>query len=301
MFWEQATIQLAISDLRGINNEIKLNWQGTELAFTLGLKYNNIGTSGISVASLDFQKNTIHNFKIELGLKGSKSLQFTPVGEKTEVRLSSNYNDPGFVGNFLPANREISTSGFLAEWNILHFNRNYPQQWTAEQNSGITPEILNQSDFGVELVTVADNYQKNMRSAKYAILIILIVFTLFFMFEVFTKHRIHPFQYVMVGSALILFYLLLLSVTEQLGFNVAYIMATLAVSMLVTFYSRSFLPNWINSLGIAAAVLGCFGFVFVLLQLESLALLVGSVGLFVLLAALMFATRKINWYNDQKK
>jgi inner membrane protein len=215
------------------------------------------------------------------------------------VHLSSTWNDPGFTGNFLPKTREIKESGFTADWTVLHFNRNFPQHWTDKKyDTNVSYASLQNSNFGVELVTVANHYQKNMRSAKYAILVIIIIFMVFFMYEVFSKQRIHPFQYIMVGIAITLFYLLLLSFSEQIGFNLSYLISALAVTLLVLLYSRSFMPKLKNSLGVGLALFACFGFIFILLQLESYALLAGSVGLFVLLAILMYATRKINWYKE---
>ena len=300
ILWESAQIQLAINDLRGINEEVKLKWNNSETIFSPGLKKSVIGESGISVSLPNFSANNFPgNFQISLNLKGSRSLMFTSVGEKTNVNLKSPWNDPGFIGNFLPKEREINESGFSANWTILHFNRNFPQQWSdGGNNSGINNSEIHNSDFGVELVTLANHYQKNMRSAKYAVLIIIITFIVFFLYEVFSKQRIHPFQYIMVGGAITIFYLLLLSISEQLGFNHAYIIATSAVIILIFLYSRSFISKIKNSLGIALALGACYVFIFVLLQLESYALLAGSVGLFLLLAMLMFFTRKINWYKE---
>lgn len=299
VLWEQAETQLSISDLRGINKEVQLIWSGEELIFSPGLSSSQNGESGISLGIPDFTGKKINDFQLTLDLKGSKSLLFTPVGEKTEVELASSWNDPGFTGNFLPSSREITDDGFTAKWNVLHFNRNFPQQWTNEsQQGGVPAHFLHNSDFGVELVSLANHYQKNTRSAKYAILVILITFIVFFMYEVFSKQRIHPFQYIMVGSAITLFYLLLLSITEHLGFNLAYLIASLAVLLLVFLYSRTFMPKLKNSAGVGLALSACFGFVFILLQLESFALLAGSVGMFILLAVLMYSTRKVNWYKE---
>lgn len=222
---------------------------------------------------------------------------FTPLGEQTSVHLESTWNDPGFTGNYLPADRNVNDNGFQAEWSVLHFNRNYPQQWVSTNNALNQNDIEN-SKFGVEMVSLADHYQKNIRSAKYAILIIIITFVVFFMFEVLSKQRIHPFQYIMVGSAISIFYLLLLSISEHLGFNLAYLVAALAVILLVFFYTRSFMPKLTNQLGTSLGLAGCYSFIFILLQLESFALLTGSIGLFVLLAALMYSTRKVNWYKE---
>ena len=297
VMWEKAEIKLSISDLRGINKEVKMKWSGKELTFSPGLSSSQHGESGISVALDSLSENKSHKFSFILDLKGSKSLMFTPVGEKTEVEITSPWNDPGFTGNFLPKERQIDADGFKAQWSVLHFNRNFPQQWINNESLSDS-QIPHDSDFGVQLVSMANHYQKNTRSAKYAILIIVITFIFFFMFEVFSKQRIHPVQYIMVGSAITLFYLLLLSITEHLGFNSAYLIAALAVLALVGLYSHTFMPKLKNSIGVVSSLAACFGFIFILLQLESFALLAGSVGLFILLAILMYATRKVNWYKQ---
>lgn len=299
VLWENAHIQLAIEDLRGISEEVILLWNDKKITFSPGLQKTAIGHTGISVLLKDnVTDNFQGKFQISLDLKGSRNLMFTPVGEKTTVELESTWNDPGFIGNFLPNERIVEKSGFNAKWNVLHFNRNFPQSWINDQSQGVLNSDITNSAFGVELVTMANHYQKNTRSAKYAILIIIITFIVFFMFEVFTKQRIHPFQYVLVGSAITIFYLLLLSISEHLGFNLAYFIATLSVMFLVFFYSRSFMPKLKNSIGIGLSLAACYAFIFILLQLESYALLAGSIGLFVLLAMLMYFTRKINWYKE---
>ena len=299
VMWKKAEVKILISDLRGINKEVKMNWEGEELIFAPSLTTNLNQENGISLVVPKFANKQTNNFNLNLELKGSKSLLFTPVGEKTEVEITSSWNAPGFIGNFLPTKRKINDTGFEAEWDVLHFNRNYPQQWINKNDSnGIPANLLHNSDFGVELISVANHYQKNTRSAKYAILIIIIIFVVFFMHEVFTRERIHPFQYLMVGFAITLFYLLLLSISEHLGFNLAYFLSALAVLILIVLYSRTFMQKLKNSIGLGFELTACFAFVFVLLQLESFALLAGSVGMFILLAMLMFATRKVNWYKE---
>ncbi|WP_297093166.1 cell envelope integrity protein CreD [uncultured Draconibacterium sp.] len=298
IIWDDAQLQLSISDLRGINKGLELSWNDKSHTFSPGKVSSPIGHSGVSIPLKELSANDLNGaFSIKLQLKGSQNLMFTPLGEQTTVHLESTWNDPGFTGNYLPANRNVNDKGFQADWSVLHFNRNYPQQWISTINT-INQNDIENSKFGVEMVSLADHYQKNIRSAKYAILIIIITFVVFFMFEVLSKQRIHPFQYIMVGSAISIFYLLLLSISEHLGFNLAYLVAALAVIILVFFYTRSFMPKLKNQLGTSLGLAGCYLFIFILLQLESFALLTGSIGLFVLLAALMYSTRKVNWYKE---
>ncbi len=293
VLWDKAKLLVAISDLRGINDRISLTWNDSPFSFTPGMENQLIGNNGISLPlpSLSLE-DFPGNFQFKLNLKGSESLGFAPLGETTEVELQSKWNDPGFEGSFLPEKHDITNDGFSAHWKVLNFNRNFPQEWKNNEYK------VTDADFGVRLVTVADHYQKSSRSAKYAILVILFVFLSFFLNEIITKQKIHPFQYILVGFAVLVFYLLLLSIAEQLGFNLAYFISALAVILMVLLYSYSFLKKWNNALILTLILTFSFGFIFVLMQLETLALLVGSIGLFVVLALTMFFTRKINWYNE---
>lgn len=293
ILWEKAKVLVSISDLRGINNRIDFSWNNTIYPFTPGMENKLIGNNGISVLLPNLSPEDFPGeFQFKLNLKGSQSLNFAPLGETTEVTLKSPWNDPGFTGNFLPADYDITKDGFVANWKVLNFNRNFPQEWKNDDYR------VTDADFGVNLVTVADHYQKSSRSAKYAILVILFTFLSFFLNEVITKQKVHPFQYILVGFAVLVFYLLLLSISEQLGFNVAYLISAVSVITMVLLYTRTFLKKWSHSLIQTMILTFSFGFIFVLMQLETYALLVGSIGLFVVLGLTMFFTRKINWYNQ---
>jgi len=293
MDWNKAEISIALSDLRGISNVAELEWNGKKQLFSPGMDKKSLGTNGITLPlPLDPETSFPATFHCVLHLKGSHSLQFAPLGESTTVKLSSTWNDPGFTGSFLPASYLVNAEGFSGEWKILHFNRNYPQAWKGEKFS------MTASDFGVELVTIADQYQKNIRSAKYGILVILFVFLSFFLYELITGERIHPIQYALTGFAIPIFYLLLLSISEHLGFNPAYLIASISVLSLVFAYSRSFLKQWTSSILLTLVLAVSFAFIFMLLQMETYALLTGSIGLFLILGFTMFLTRKINWYSE---
>lgn len=291
--WNKAELSIGLSDLRGISNMVEMVWNGQKYTFLPGMDDPVIGTGGISLPlPLDPATSFPATFECILHLKGSHSLHFSPLGETTTVRLSSAWNDPGFTGSFLPVSHNITPDGFTADWKVLHFNRNFPQTWKGDKYK------MAGSDFGVELVTVADHYQKNIRSAKYGILVIVLVFISFFLSEVISGERIHPVQYALVGFALLLFYLLLLSLSEHLGFNISYLIASAAVLTMVFAYSRSFLKKRINSLMLTAVLAASFIFIFVLLQMETYALVTGSIVLFIILGLIMYLTRKINWYNE---
>jgi len=293
VLWEKAQLSVAISDLRGINTKVNMIWNGKSQPFSPGMDNKLIGVNGISLNLSDSGMASFPaDFTFTLDLKGSDGLQFAPLGETTTVHIHSSWNDPGFQGSFLPVNRAVTAEGFDANWKILNFNRNYPQEWKDDGFNVTT------ADFGVNLVKTAVHYQKCSRSTKYGIVVMLLIFLSFFLNEIITKQKIHPFQYILVGFAILVFYLLLLSISEQLGFNPAYLIAAISVTALVLAYSRTFLKTWTNSIVLTLILALSFGFIFVLMQLESYALLAGSIGLFVILGLTMFLTRKINWYEE---
>ncbi|TDN98255.1 cell envelope integrity protein CreD [Sunxiuqinia elliptica] len=289
--WDQIRLSIAVGDLRGISSAVALKWNDQQLPFSPGMNTPTLGTNGISlILSGNNIKTMPAEFSIQLELKGSNAISFAPLGETTNVSLSSSWNDPSFQGLFLPTDRNVNEKGFTAEWKVLNYNRDFPQQWTDNAYD------LKSSDFGVALVDVADHYQKNERTAKYGIMIIVFVFLSFFLNEIITKQRVHPFQYILVGFAILAFYLLLLSFSEHVGFNLAYLISAVSVIGMVFIYSRSFLKTWLSSIALTSILSVAFLFIFILLQLESFALLVGSIGLFLILGLTMFFTRRINWY-----
>ncbi len=293
IMWDHAEVTFAISDLRGIQDIVKLDWNGTEYEFSPGMNNYSIGNNGINVrVPVDPQWDQI-SYKCTLQLKGSKGLMFAPLGEETTVHLESDWSSPSFNGSFIPDNRTVSKDGFSCDWKVLYFNRNFPQKWLNNEQKVIS------SDFGVELLLKADHYKKNTRTAKYAILVIILTFITFFLSEIINKTRIHSFQYIMIGLAISLFYLLLLSLSEHVGFNKAYIIASAGIILMVVLYSRTFFKKIKISLLLGTMLVLIYGFIFILLQLESLALLMGSLGLFLILALTMYATRNINWYQNR--
>ena len=286
--WEQAKVAFGLSDLRGIENQLKMQWGDSLLSFDPGLENADVISAGVSSA-VPFTSNEIP-FSFEISLKGSQALSFTPVGKTNEVKLTSAWKNPSFKGSFLPTDYTINENGFEANWKVLHLNRNYPQQWIDNSQS------VYGSNFKVELYVPADQYQKSTRSAKYAIMFIALTFVLFFFVEVFNAKQIHPIQYLLVGFALILFFTLLLSISEHLGFNRAYLISAFATLLLIGIYVRSVLGS-LKLTAITSGILTIlYGFIFVTLQLQDYALLLGSIGLFVVLSVVMILSRKVDWY-----
>jgi inner membrane protein len=216
---------------------------------------------------------------------------FSPVGKITDVNINSSWSDPKFTGAYLPDDRDNTGDSFSAHWNVLHLNRNFPQQWINDDQN------VENSDFGFELLLTVDNYKKSFRSIQYAILFIAFTFIVFFFVEIMQKVFIHPIQYILVGFALIVFFTLLLSISEQMNFNLAYLLSAAATLILVTGYVKAILKNTKIALMVAGILALLYSFIFVIIQLEDMALLIGSIGLFIVLSAVMYLSRKIDWYN----
>lgn len=291
ILWSKATLNVGISDLRGIEKEVYLKQNNLNKAFQPGISESTLFNSGIHIPLQESIQQFINNdFSIDISLKGSEELFFVPIGKNTEVTMTSSWKDPSFTGSFLPKDRKIGPDGFEASWKVLHFNRNYPQSWTTADYQ------IQDSKFGVNLLVAADHYQKSLRTSKYAILIIALSFLIFFLIEVTQKLRIHAFQYILIGLALMLFYTLVLSISEHLGFNTAYWISCISVIALISFYSYSVLNKKRLSYLLAGSLTMIYGFIFIIIQIETYALLVGSIGLFVILGLTMYFTRKITWY-----
>lgn len=294
ILYDQAFLTVGISDLRGIKNQITVNWNKDELEVNPGSKLSDLIYSGFTVAlpNVKEQVGKKADFSFSMELQGSRNLSFTPLGSTTKVDLKSTWDSPSFNGSFLPDSREISTDGFSASWSILQLNRNYPQTWVGNDNHN----KIEDSSFGVELILPLDDYQKTYRSAKYAAMTIALTFLIFFLVEILNKRKIHPFQYALVGLALCLFYVLLLSISEHSNFNIAYGLSTLGIVTMVSLYSLSVFKQLKLSLLLCTVVSAIYGFLFVTMQLADYALLMGSIGLTIILALTMYFTRNINWY-----
>lgn len=312
----EAFVSLGVSDLKGIKEAVRLSFGNERLTFNPGIETSDIFGSGISVPVRIEAGQDEYKFSCELNLNGSSTLHFLPLGKETTVKLQSSWATPSFVGSFLPEQRNISPSGFDASWKVLQYNRNYPQQGLGsfipqqiQNNDGPTPvRAYDQAAvaaspgqlngaFGVKLLLPIDEYQKTTRSAKYAGMFILITFTAFFFVEILNRRKLHPIQYLLVGFAVCLFYVLLLSISEHLSFNWAYLIGCATILGLVTFYTKSIFNNARLTLIFNGIITLLYGFFYSLLQLEDYALLLGSIGLVLILATVMYLTRNIDWYN----
>lgn len=294
VLWDKVTVLLGIPDLRGLQDQVRLEWDGQQSIFEPGIPVSGVLQSGIHAPlalSPETTPGTAKRFNIELALKGSGSLFFCPVGKVTDLTLRSTWADPSFTGAFLPTDKIITDAGFEAKWKVLNLNRNYPQHWTSDQSIE-----FGGSAFGVDFLLPVDNYQKSIRSVKYAILFIGLSFLTIFFIEMRQSRRVHPFQYALIGLALVIFYTLLVSISEQLSFDAAYLIAAAMTVGLTGLYARSLFQSNRLALFVSGTLSVLYGFLFVVLQQQDYALLIGSLGLFVILSVVMYASRKINWH-----
>ncbi len=287
---------LGISDLRGIK-EVSIQVAGTMMEEMPGLPTTDIAQKGIHIPlSPEMLSLDPIPFQIDLRLDGSSDLSFVPVGKNTELELESNWQDPSFDGAFLPipALTGTSSEGFHARWEVNYLNRSYPQHWFNHAAN------LSDSSFGVHFLIPVDHYQKSMRSVKYALMFIALSFLIFFLTELISGIRLHPIQYLLVGMALVVFYTLLISLAEHLGFDPAYLISSLATVLLISLYVKSSTGRTKQGLMTGSLLLVLYAFLYTTLQLQDFSLLFGSVGIFAVIAIIMFVSRKVNWFRERE-
>lgn len=290
--WNAATIDIGFTSSASLAHLVEFEWGGTKYKMKSGASDGQVFQSGIHADVQIDPKQKSYSFKSEIGIHGSEAMQYLPLASNTSIRMTSDWSSPGFVGLPLPTSRDITDTGFTANWSLTEYNRSFKETW---ENNEIMLDHRTES-FGVDLVQMIGHYQKNMRSAKYALLIISLSFLVFFFFEMLKGSRIHPIQYIFVGLALSVFYTLLLSLSEHLGFGIAYLIAAVAVVGLVSWYSRFILSQGANVMILTLVLAGLYSYIYILLQMEEFALLVGSIGLFLVLAIAMYLSRHMDWY-----
>jgi len=295
ILWDKATLLIKTTNLKGLKSEVKLNLHGNTYAFE-SLPTNNSAVNTLEsslIALNDFPSEATRNFKFTLTYNGSKSIRFVPIGKVTNVQLTSNWEHPKHTGSFITQHkRTLENGGFEANWKLLHTNRSFAQQYFK------TLPNLEQYAFGTDFIIPVDEYQQSERAVKYGFLVIGLTFLVFFLIQTLSKISIHPFQYLMIGLALVMFYTLLISISEHSSFFKAYLIAGPAVIVMIALYSKSILKNWKFPALIGITLTALYSFIYVIIQLESYALLVGSVGLFIILGIVMYVSRKIDWDVD---
>ncbi len=294
--WQRPWLSLLVSDIRGVASQPQLNWRGETLEFLSGNRLTD-QASGMHVMlqPLEAVKAADYDFDFTLNLHGMERLEFSPVGKTTQVTLASDWPHPSFIGRYLPAERDISKTGFNANWQVSSFSSDMPQTMEALMEGNARRFLDN--TFGVSFINSVDVYQQTERSVKYGVLFLVLTFVVFFLYEVMKRLRLHPMQYLLVGTALSVFYLLLISLSEHIAFELAYLIATLASVTIIGFYLSGVMKNRLMAL-LFSGVLGLlYAMLFAILRSEDNALLMGSLLLFATLSTVMVVTRRLDWYS----
>lgn len=294
--WEKASILINTNNLKSIKGAVNVSFNGQQYTFEPVARENETDTvATLETPAINIREVFTANMPFDLSISydGSKQLGIVPIGKLTETKITSNWPTPGFDGNFLPEKKTVGDNGFTANWKISHLNRPFVQQYFTA-----LPD-LERYAFNVKFLIPVDEYQQNERASKYGFLVIGLTFLIFFLIQTISKIGIHIFQYSMIGLALIMFYTLLISITEHSSFKFAYLVAGVAVVVMIATYSISILKNKKFPLFIATSLTALYSFIYIIIQLQSYALLAGSIGLFVILGAVMYVSRTIDWNNSR--
>ncbi len=294
--WASASIAVGISDARAIAESPNLQLNNQTVPFVPGGQ-QIVGLPPLILAPIgkligdDFPETLA--FSIKLRIKGSDALHFLPLGDTTTANMRSEWLSPSFTGSYLPDTRDVNDAGFTANWNISSIGRALPSSWSARSRSA---ELASGSAFGVDLYMPISVYRLTLRATSYGILFVGLTFVVYFLFETVAGLRLHPLQYLMVGLANVLFYLLLVSFAEHIGFGLAYLLSSTASSALTVGYSLSILGGRARGMVMAGILVVLYSFLYLTLNAETYALLAGSLGLWVTLAMIMYLTRRIDWF-----
>jgi inner membrane protein len=288
-------LSVLVRDQRGIAQPPVISWENRKLAFKPGSNLAN-AASGMHVKLPELGTDRVVQipFAFDLELRGMSRMDYALLSENTDVKLIADWPHPKFTGELLPEQREVNEQGFTAQWQASSFSFNVSgalEECSKGQCAGLLQRAV-----GFELLQPVDVYQQSERSIKYAALFIILTFVVLIMFELLKKLRVHPVQYTLVGLALTVFYLLLISLSEHISFLKAYLVAALASTGLLTFYFGAILHSHRLGLLLGSGLLGLYFILYIILQAEDKALLMGSVLIFVVLAVLMLATRNLDWY-----
>lgn len=286
-------LRLPLSDVRGLREVRSFSLNGVPARLQPGLQI-----LGFSTAALALDKSVLNAplaLELDMIVAGTERLQFLPLARTTDLSVQAPWGDPSFIGAFLPARHQVEADSFQANWQVLELNRGYGQQWDVGE---VDDAHLAASAFGVALYQPASVYQQNERAGKYGVLFIALSFVAFFLFEVLKKLRVHPVQYLLIGVSLCTFYLLLLALSEQIGFGAAYTVAAAAVALMVGGYAAAVLSTRQAGLMLGGSLVVVYGLLYGLVASERYSLLIGSVALVAVVALLMYLTRQVDWYGE---
>ncbi|MDD4928814.1 MAG: cell envelope integrity protein CreD [Gallionella sp.] len=285
---EAAYFVMNVSDSRGIRNVPALTLNGTKREFSPGGAVSGNGMH-VKLDDMDVSQSHAFRFDFPLELQGMTTLAVAPSGNNTEMTLKSSWPHPSFGGSFLPRTRSVDQKGFTAHWQVSNLARNRAAHVEAGQQAA--PET-----FSVDFIDPVNVYSLSERAVKYGVMFVVLVFTAFFMFEVLAGLRIHPLQYMLVGLAMAMFFLLLISLSEHLSFLVSYIGSGAACVILIGTYLTGMLRNRRSAQAFAGGIALLYAVLYGVLQSEDNALLMGTLLMFTALASVMLLTRRMDWY-----
>jgi inner membrane protein len=291
--WKRAQIVLGMSDVRALEAPTAIEWSGGAVELLPGPGDAAPVPSGVHADVAWPAGASELTLRAPLQFKGSAGLYWTALGKTTVVTIRSNAPSPSFQGNWLPGRHVESAQGFQAEWRVPYLGRNFPQSW---RDDAVSRDLLQSASFGVDLIESVDHYRMAERSVKYAGLFLLLTFATLWLVEVLCAVRVHPVPYLLIGCAMCVFYLLELSLSEHLGFGLSYLVATAAIVAQIGAYSVAVLKTAQRAAIVAGMVAALYGYLYVVLTNEDYALLIGSIGVFALLAVIMRLTRRVDWY-----
>jgi inner membrane protein len=303
--WDKAYVTFGISDMKGIKENIDMAWNDSVFRMQPGVPVHDIIKGGVSIP-LIVNPALNNKFSFKLQLNGSRSLAFLPFASEMNVHLTSTWANPSFEGAFIPSEKTITKDGFEAKWKILELNRNYGQFGLDDFIGGgqTPPNEISANDrisadnaigtFGVNLIMPVDQYQRTTRAAKYGVLFVILTFVTFFFFELLRKKYVHPLQYLIVGFAIMLFYLLLLSLAEYMLFDFAYAISAVVVMLMVMLYAGAIFANRKYGVIVGLILFMLYAYFYTLLQLQLYSLLFGSIGMVIMLSVIMLLTRNLH-------
>ncbi|HED8821213.1 TPA: cell envelope integrity protein CreD [Klebsiella pneumoniae] len=288
----QPRLVVSVGDARGIGAIHAPEVNGNVLSVEPGLGISGDGAGIHMPMPALAEDNKPLEIAFSLDLNGTGEFSLVPLGRNSELQLTSNWPHPGFLGSFLPTQREVSAAGYRAHWQSSWFANDMGSYFKDDME--IPWSRL--PAFSADVMSLADQYQLTDRATKYAILLIGLTFMAFFVFESLTRRPLHPMQYLLVGLSLVLFYLVLLALSEHIGFTAAWLAASLSGAVMNGIFLQAVLRGWRNSLLFVAALLLLDGVMWFLLHSEDSALLLGTGVLALALSVLMFLTRRVDWY-----
>jgi inner membrane protein len=287
----QAILVMGVTDPRGVETDPEVRVNGKSLRFATGTA-GAVAGQGVHVVLGEFDpaSGSNYEFSLPLNLTGLERLAIAPAGNSTRVTLKSDWPHPSFQGRFLPQQRAVTKDGFEAQWQVSHLARNFDRILMAGQEQG-GGETL-----GISLIDPVNVYLRSERAVKYGILFVILTFAAFFLTEILRQLPIHPMQYLLVGLALAMFFLLLIALSEHVVFLAAYAISSAACVVLIGTYLSGALGSRVRGRAFGAGIAALYGVLYGVLLSEANALLMGTLLLFLALGTTMLSTRRLNWY-----